>query len=106
MSSTHAVVEGKANGAAVAAVTPAVVPGQPTYEQLKAQLAALQALVANPGTLTLRVSKKGAVSVYGLGKWPLSLYQGTFIRVLDASEQIRAFIAAHAGELSVKEKKA
>src|SRR5438445_8777418 len=104
-------VEAKANGATVVPVVPVVpvtpqVAIQPTYEQLKAQLAALQALQATinkPGALTLKVSAKGAVSVYGLGKWPLTLYQGTFVRVLDAADQIRAFIAAHQSELSVKE---
>lgn len=111
---THAAnqtVESKANGATVVpapAVAVANMPVQPTYEQLKAQLAALQALQATngrPGALTLKVSAKGAVSVYGLGKWPLTLYQGTFIRVLDAADQIRAFINAHQSELSVKASK-
>lgn len=108
MNANHAAsaVDSKPNGATVVpvAATPvSQVPVQPTYEQLKAQLAALQAQMNNPQALTLKVSAKGAVSVYGLGKWPLTLYRSTFERVLDAADQIRAFIAAHP-ELSVKEK--
>lgn len=69
--------------------------------QLEAQLAAAKA--ASRGKLTLKVSKAGGVSVYGMGKWPVTLYSQQWERLLDHADQIRAFIAANAGELSVKE---
>lgn len=69
--------------------------------ELEAQLAAAKA--AGRGKLTLKVSKAGAVSVYGMGKWPVTLYSQQWEKVLDAEEQIRAFIVANADSLSVKE---
>ena len=53
--------------------------------------------------LALKVSQKGAVSLYGLGRWPVTLYKGQWQKVLDFSDCIREFINEHEGELSVKE---
>lgn len=53
--------------------------------------------------LTLKVSEKKAVSVYGLGRFPLTLYAGQWERLLDHAEHIRQFIAEYRGELSFKE---
>lgn len=69
--------------------------------ELEGQLAAAKA--AAKGKLTLKVSKAGAVSVYGMGKWPVTLYSQQWERLMDAAEQIRAFIVANADSLSVKE---
>lgn len=57
---------------------------------------------AQAGKLTLKVSEKGAVSVCGMGQWPTTLYAQQWKRVLDAKEQILAFIDAHHSELSYK----
>jgi len=45
-----------------------------------------------PGQLRLKVSEKGALSVYGLGRFPVTLYKEQWRRLLDYSEEIRAFL--------------
>ncbi len=54
--------------------------------------------------VSLKVSAKGAVSLYGLGRFPVTLYKEQWTRVLDMADEIRAFIAEHDGELKTKEK--
>lgn len=54
--------------------------------------------------LSIKVSQKGAVSVYGLGRFPVTLYKEQWERLLDMSDEIRSFIAEHEGELKSKEK--
>jgi len=53
--------------------------------------------------VSLKVSEKGGLSVYGLGRFPITLYQEQWTKLLDMSDQIRAFIAEHQGELKKKE---
>ena len=53
-------------------------------------------------TLSLKVSQKGALSVYGLGRFPVTLYKEQWTRLLDNVEDIRAFLAEHDGELKNK----
>ena len=63
-----------------------------------------EALKARPKTATsLKVSEKGGVSVYGLGRFPVTLYKEQWLKLLDLSEEIKAFIAAHESELKTKE---
>jgi len=52
--------------------------------------------------LSLRVSEKGGVSVYGLGRFPVTLYREQWLRLLDMAEEIRAFINANASQLKAK----
>jgi hypothetical protein len=54
------------------------------------------------GEITLRVSEKGAVSVYGLGRFPVTLYQEQWEKLLAHVEQIRAFIAENRDHLKRK----
>ena len=75
---------------------------KPYYEELLAQVAALQAQAAKRSTLALKVSEKGAVSLYGLGRFPLTLYSAQWQRVLDMADDIRAFIEANKDRLSTK----
>jgi hypothetical protein len=63
-------------------------------ERLKARRSA--------GEITLRVSEKGAVSVYGLGRFPVTLYQEQWEKLLAHVEQIRAFIAENRDRLKRK----
>ena len=51
----------------------------------------------------IRVSDKGGVSVYGLGRFPVTLYKEQWRRLLDMADEIRAFITAHEGELKSKD---
>lgn len=49
--------------------------------------------------ITLKVSQKGGVSLYGLGRFPVTLYREQWLRVCDMADEIREFIAASAGKL-------
>ena len=53
--------------------------------------------------LTLKVSEKGALSVYGMGRFPVTLYKEQWLRLLDMTEEIRSFIAANNDKLKTKE---
>jgi hypothetical protein len=45
-----------------------------------------------PGQLRLKVSEKGALSVYGLGRFPVTLYKEQWRRLLDFADEIKAFL--------------
>ncbi|HEV8714646.1 MAG TPA: hypothetical protein VGX03_17680 [Candidatus Binatia bacterium] len=75
---------------------------QVELERLRAENAALKNR-ATKGAF-LKVSEKGGVSVYGLGRFPVTLYKEQWERLLDMANDIRAFIAEHAAELKTKEK--
>jgi hypothetical protein len=53
--------------------------------------------------VSLKVSEKGGLSVYGLGRFPVTLYKEQWAKLLDLSEEIRSFIATHDKELKTKE---
>lgn len=53
--------------------------------------------------LSLKVSQKGAVSLYGLGRFPVTLYQEQWTRLLDSADEIRRFLVEHAAELKRKD---
>jgi hypothetical protein len=81
---------------------------EPSYEELKARLAELekQGGGRRTGQLDFRVGEKGGVSVYGLGRFPVTLYYEQWTRLLDASTQLRAFLEENKaeGKLKLKEK--
>ena len=52
--------------------------------------------------VSLKVSEKGAVSVYGLGRFPVTLYKEQWTRLLAMAEDIKAFIKTHDAELKTK----
>lgn len=52
--------------------------------------------------VSLKVSEKGGLSVYGLGRFPITLYKEQWTKLLDLSEEIRAFLKAHDSELKTK----
>ena len=77
-------------------------------EELKAELERLRsenaALKKGASTgITMKVSEKGALSVYGMGRFPVTLYKEQWLQLLDMSDSIRAFIAANEGKLKSKE---
>ena len=53
--------------------------------------------------VSVRVSEKGAVSVYGLGRFPVTLYKEQWLRLLDMKDEILAFIKENAASLKSKE---
>jgi hypothetical protein len=55
-----------------------------------------------PRALTCKVSEKGAMSVYGFGQWPVTLYKSQWVRLFAAREQLAAFIKANDALLSEK----
>ncbi len=74
---------------------------QAELERLKAENTALKARSARG--LSLKVSAKGAVSVYGLGRFPVTLYKEQWEKLLAMSDDIHAFIGEHASELKLKD---
>ena len=54
-------------------------------------------------SLRLKVSEKGALSVYGMGRFPVTLYKEQWLNLLDMSAKIRAFIAANDAQLKAKD---
>jgi hypothetical protein len=78
-----------------------------TDEDLRAEVERLRAeneALKKGGTkgVSLKVSEKGGVSVYGLGRFPITLYQEQWLKLLDMADQIRDFIDAHKAELKAK----
>jgi hypothetical protein len=53
--------------------------------------------------MSLKVSEKGGVSVYGLGRFPVTLYKEQWKKLLDMSDEIRSFIEANDSQLKTKE---
>jgi hypothetical protein len=52
--------------------------------------------------VSIKVSEKGGVSVYGLGRFPVTLYQEQWVKLLDMAEDIRSFIAENKDKLKEK----
>jgi ribosome-interacting GTPase 1 len=79
---------------------------EPTYEELKARLAQLEKEVETKkrsGDLVFKVGEKGGVSVYGLGRFPVTLYYEQWNRLLGAAEEIRKFLEENKSKLKLKE---
>jgi hypothetical protein len=81
----------------------------PTLLALKAQLAELQAenaklkaRTSSGAALSLKVSEKGALSVYGMGRFPITLYRGQWEKLLAMADAIRQFIVDNEGKLAKK----
>ena len=74
---------------------------QEELERLKAENAALKARATRG--VSIKVSEKGGVSVYGLGRFPVTLYKEQWTKLLDLADDIRAFIKTHDTELKAKE---
>ena len=69
-------------------------------ERLRKENAALKKGAATG--ISLKVSEKGGVSVYGMGRFPVTLYKEQWLKLLDMSDEIRAFIAANERTLKAK----
>ena len=79
---------------------------EPSYEELKARLAELekQSPGRRTGQLDFRVGEKGGVSVYGLGRFPVTLYYEQWIRLLETADSLRAFLEENKSRLKLKGK--
>jgi hypothetical protein len=69
-------------------------------ERLRAENAALKN--KKTGSVSMKVSEKGAVSVYGLGRFPVTLYQEQWAKLLGLAEEIKIFIEENKAKLKVK----
>jgi hypothetical protein len=69
-------------------------------ERLRAENEALK--TRSVRGVSLRVSEKGGLSVYGLGRFPVTLYKEQWLKLLEMADEIRQFIRAHDGELKAK----
>jgi hypothetical protein len=69
-------------------------------ERLRAENEALKAKISRP--TSIRVSQKGALSVYGLGRFPVTLYKEQWLKLLGMADDIQRFIADNEARLKVK----
>ncbi len=74
---------------------------QAELERLRAENEALKA--KTKGSTSIRVSEKGGVSVYGLGRFPVTLYKEQWLKLLAMAEDIKRFIAENESRLKTKE---
>jgi len=77
-------------------------------EELKAELERLRAenerlKKSGQSKLAMKVSEKGALSVYGMGRFPVTLYKEQWLKLLAMSEDIKNFIEANNDSLKSKE---
>jgi hypothetical protein len=77
-------------------------------DELKAEIERLRAeneALKRPerGRLSLKVSEKGALSVYGMGRFPVTLYKEQWLKLLGIADEIKAFIASNNERLKTKE---
>lgn len=70
-------------------------------EKLRAENAALKK--GSSRGLSLKVSPKGGLSLYGMGRFPVTLYKEQWLKLLDMGDQIREFIKSNENELKTKE---
>jgi hypothetical protein len=70
-------------------------------ERLRAENAALKK--TSQKGLSLKISEKGGLSVYGLGRFPVTLYKEQWTKLLDMADDIRAFLKANDSQLKTKE---
>jgi hypothetical protein len=78
---------------------------EPTKEELLARIAELEkkAEGRKRGVLEFRVGEKGGVSVYGLGRFPVTLYYEQWTRLLDSSKDLREFLEENKARLKLKD---
>lgn len=77
---------------------------EPTKEELMARLAELEKQVRMRGGagLQFKVSEKGGVSVYGLGRFPVTLYYEQWVRLLDSADALREFLNENKNKLKLR----
>ena len=79
---------------------------EPTYEELKARLVELEKQVETKkrsGAMEFRISEKGGVSVYGLGRFPVTLYYEQWKRLLESAPDLKVFLEDNKGKLKLKQ---
>lgn len=72
-------------------------------ERLRAENQALKSSKPERGTLSMKVSEKGALSIYGMGRFPVTLYKEQWLKLLGIAEEIKTFIKENDSRLKTKE---
>lgn len=72
-------------------------------ERLRAENEALKNKKTGGGALSMKVSEKGALSVYGMGRFPVTLYKEQWLKLLGISDELKKFIADNDSRLKAKE---
>ena len=72
-------------------------------ERLRAENEVLKNKKNSGGALTMKVSEKGALSVYGMGRFPVTLYKEQWLKLLEISGEIKTFITENGSRLKAKE---
>ncbi len=72
-------------------------------ERLRAENQDLKSKKVDRGTLSMKVSEKGALSVYGMGRFPVTLYKEQWLKLLGITEELKQFISANDDKLKTKE---
>lgn len=72
-------------------------------ERLRAENEVLKNKKPDRGTLSMKVSEKGALSVYGMGRFPVTLYKEQWLKLLGITEEIKKFIGENEDRLKTKE---
>ena len=77
---------------------------EPTKEELMRRVAELEKELGGrkTGNLEFKVGEKGGVSVYGLGRFPVTLYYEQWVRLLDRADGLRAFLEENKGKLKLR----
>jgi hypothetical protein len=74
-----------------------------TLRQANAALMAKLAIANKPKAITMKVGEKGGLSVYGLGRFPITLYRSQWERLIGCTDQIKDFIEANTDLLASKD---
>ena len=72
-------------------------------ERLRAENEQLKSSKPARGTLSMKVSEKGALSIYGMGRFPVTLYKEQWLKLLGIADEIKEFIKANDSRLKTKE---
>jgi len=75
---------------------------KPTYEELQKQLAETQAKLGAAREFKLKVSEKGGVSAYGLGRFPVTLYYEQWTMLLAHADELAKFLEENKAKLKLK----
>jgi hypothetical protein len=77
---------------------------EPSKEELIARIAELEKQVGTKRSnrIEFKVSEKGGVSVYGLGRFPVTLYYEQWVRLLDSADALRSFLEESKSKLKLK----
>ena len=72
-------------------------------ERLRAENERLKTNKSTEGSLSMKVSEKGALSIYGMGRFPVTLYKEQWLKLLGIADQIKKFIEENNSRLKTKE---